>query len=72
VDPYYRPRAAALLAHAYAMGHRIPEARAQLAYARAHEHDVDSVDLAAAAELIGDRPGRATAGHSRLHVTLYT
>jgi DNA-binding winged helix-turn-helix (wHTH) protein/Tfp pilus assembly protein PilF len=36
VDAYYRPQAAALLARAYALGHRLPEAREQLAFARAH------------------------------------
>ena len=49
-----RAEAAALLAHAYAMAHRMPEARAQLAYARAHARDVQPADLALAAESTGD------------------
>jgi DNA-binding winged helix-turn-helix (wHTH) protein/Tfp pilus assembly protein PilF len=36
VSQYYRASAATLLAHAYTLVHRIPEARAQLDYARAH------------------------------------
>jgi DNA-binding winged helix-turn-helix (wHTH) protein/tetratricopeptide (TPR) repeat protein len=64
VDRFYRPEAAALLAHAYALAHRTPEARAQFDYARAHARDVDPTDLAAAAQAIGGslgtarRPGR--------------
>jgi DNA-binding winged helix-turn-helix (wHTH) protein/Tfp pilus assembly protein PilF len=55
VDPYYRPEAALLLAQAYALGHRMSEARAQLIYARAHASDVDGIDLVAAAAAVGDR-----------------
>lgn len=35
-DPYARAQAAALLAQAYALAGRMPQARAELAYARAH------------------------------------
>ena len=52
---YCRAEASALLAHAYANEHRIPEARAQLAYAMLHERDVKATDLAAAAAAVGDR-----------------
>jgi DNA-binding winged helix-turn-helix (wHTH) protein/Flp pilus assembly protein TadD len=54
-NPYYRPEAAALLARAYALEHRGPEALAQFAYARAHASDVDPKDLAAAAAAVGAR-----------------
>ncbi len=54
-SPYSRAEGAALLAHAYAMAHRYAEARAQLAYARAHARDVDPADLVAAAAAVGDR-----------------
>jgi DNA-binding winged helix-turn-helix (wHTH) protein/Tfp pilus assembly protein PilF len=70
VDPFYRAEAAALLAHAYALGRRLPEAREQLTYARAHEGDVDPTDLAAAAQAVGTRAGPPAAGHS-LRLTLY-
>lgn len=73
VNQYYRPEAAALLAHAYALGRRRPEARAQLVYARAHARDVDPIDLAAAAAALGDPTGAATGtreGHAR-HATAY-
>jgi DNA-binding winged helix-turn-helix (wHTH) protein/tetratricopeptide (TPR) repeat protein len=74
VNEYYRPEAAALLAHAYALGHRGPEARAQLVYARAHASEVDPLDLAAAAAALGDPraagSGRRPAGHTR-HVATY-
>ncbi len=46
---------AALLAHAYAKQHRIPAARAQLAFAMQHAGDVKAMDLAAAAAAVGDR-----------------
>jgi DNA-binding winged helix-turn-helix (wHTH) protein/Flp pilus assembly protein TadD len=46
---------AALLAHVYAKEHRMPAARAQLAFAMLHERDVEPTDLAAAAAAIGDR-----------------
>jgi len=68
VGPYYRPSAAALLARAYALAHRMPEARAQLAYARAHASEVDPMDLAAAAAAVRD-PSRGNdprrGGHDR-------
>ncbi len=54
-DQYHRAEGAALLAHAYAIAHRYPEARAELAYARAHARDVDPADLALAAAALGDR-----------------
>ncbi len=63
VDAYYRPQAAALLARAYALGHRLPAARAQLAFARAHARELSPVDLAAAATALGDR--RAALGVPR-------
>jgi DNA-binding winged helix-turn-helix (wHTH) protein/Flp pilus assembly protein TadD len=46
---------AALLAHAYAKEHRMPEARAQLAFAMQHASEVEPTDLAAAAAAVGDR-----------------
>ncbi len=52
---YTHAAGAALLAHAYAIAHRYPEARAELAYARAHSRDVDPADLAVAAAALGDR-----------------
>ena len=66
-DPYYRPEAAALLARAYALDHRGPEALAQFAYARAHASDVDPKDLAAAASALGVRGGGSAAGAVRPH-----
>jgi DNA-binding winged helix-turn-helix (wHTH) protein/Tfp pilus assembly protein PilF len=50
-----RAEAAALLAHTEALQRRLVQARADLAYARAHASDVDPEDLAAAAAAIGDR-----------------
>ena len=55
VDPYNRPEAAALLSEAYALGHRMREARTQLAYARASANAVDRTDLLVAAAAVGDR-----------------
>jgi tetratricopeptide (TPR) repeat protein len=55
VNAFYRPEAAALLARAYALAHRAPEARQQFDYARAHSNDVDPRDLEAAAAAVGDR-----------------
>lgn len=52
---YCPAKAAALLAHAYAKQHRMPEARAQLAFAMLHPRDVEPMDLAAAAAAVGDR-----------------
>jgi DNA-binding winged helix-turn-helix (wHTH) protein/Tfp pilus assembly protein PilF len=70
VGAYYRPQAAALLAHAYALGGHMPEARAELAYARALASNVDPFDLAAAATVVGggsaQLPERRTA-----HATMY-
>ncbi len=54
-DQYHRAEGAALLAHAYATAHRYSEARAELAYARAHARDVFPADLALAAAALGDR-----------------
>ncbi len=51
----YRAEAAALLAEVYAKSNRMPEARAQLAYARAHAKDVDPGDLAIALAAVGQR-----------------
>ena len=50
-----RGEAAALLAHAFALAHRMDEARAQLAYARSHARRVEPMDLAAAAAAVGER-----------------
>ena len=55
VNGEQRAEAAALLAHVYAMSHRMDEARTQLAYARAHARDVNPADLALAAASTGDR-----------------
>ncbi len=51
----HRAEASALMAHAYAMSHRMDQARTQLAYARAHARDVNPADLALAAASTGDR-----------------
>jgi DNA-binding winged helix-turn-helix (wHTH) protein/Flp pilus assembly protein TadD len=67
VDAYYRPEAAALLARAYALGHRLPEARAQLAFARAHQRELYPTDLAAAVAAVGDRRGALDALRLRGH-----
>ncbi len=56
VNRYYRPQAAVLLARAYALDHRGAQARAELAYARAHASEIDPEDLAAAAAVVAD-PG---------------
>jgi DNA-binding winged helix-turn-helix (wHTH) protein/Tfp pilus assembly protein PilF len=72
VAPYYRPEAAALLAHAYALEHQTSLARAQLAYARAHANAVDPSDLDAAAAALGERLGdnrKQREGHAHLGVT---
>lgn len=53
--PTCRPEAAALLAHTYALEHRLAQARGELAFARSHSKDVDPTDLAAAAAAVGDR-----------------
>ncbi len=50
-----RPEGSALLAHAYAVEHHLPQARAELAFAMEHASSVDPEDLAAAAVAIGDR-----------------
>jgi DNA-binding winged helix-turn-helix (wHTH) protein/Tfp pilus assembly protein PilF len=50
-----RAEASALLAHAYAIEHRLPLARAELAFAMQHASSVDPEDLAAAAAAAGDR-----------------
>lgn len=52
---YCPAESAALLAHAYAKQHRMPAARAQLAFAMQHARDVEPTDLAAAAAAVGDR-----------------
>jgi DNA-binding winged helix-turn-helix (wHTH) protein/tetratricopeptide (TPR) repeat protein len=46
---------AALLAHAYAQQHKMPAARAELAFAMQHARNVEPKDLAAAAAAVGDR-----------------
>lgn len=50
-----RAEGAALLAHAYALDHRMNEARAELAYAKAHARDVDPGDYALALAATGDK-----------------
>ncbi len=55
IDDYYRPEGAALLAKAYALNHRMREAREQLVYARGHVGRVYPDDLAAAAAAVGER-----------------
>jgi DNA-binding winged helix-turn-helix (wHTH) protein/tetratricopeptide (TPR) repeat protein len=67
--PYYRPVAAALLARAYAHGHRGAEARAQLDYAQAHARDVDPIELSAAAAAVGVRSAQPK-GHPT-HAPMY-
>ncbi|MGB6985888.1 MAG: tetratricopeptide repeat protein [Candidatus Aquilonibacter sp.] len=52
---YCPAESSALLAHAFAMQHRLPAARAQLAFAMQHASDVKPTDLAAAAAAVGDR-----------------
>jgi DNA-binding winged helix-turn-helix (wHTH) protein len=52
---YCPAESAALLAHAYAMQHHLPAARAELAFAMLHARDVEPKDLAAAAAAVGDR-----------------
>jgi len=54
VDAYYRPEAAALLARADKLAHRMTEARAAYEFARAHAWSVNNVDLAATARAMGD------------------
>jgi DNA-binding winged helix-turn-helix (wHTH) protein/predicted Zn-dependent protease len=50
-----RPEASALLAEAYAKANRFPEAREQIAYAKAHASEVDPGDLAIALATVGRR-----------------
>lgn len=50
-----QPEAAALLAHAYALDHRMAEARVELAFASAHAERVDTTDLIAAEAVAGER-----------------
>lgn len=68
VDAYYRPEAAALLSRAYVLERRVPEARAEFAYALAHADATNLADLEAAAIALGDRKSaadilRRTHGH---------
>jgi len=69
VGPYYRPQAAALLARAYALGHRVAEARAELAFARAHAAEIDPLDLAAASAALAGRGAGAWPTARRTHHT---
>jgi DNA-binding winged helix-turn-helix (wHTH) protein/Flp pilus assembly protein TadD len=62
----YRAEAAALLAEIYAKSNRMAEARAQLAYARAHSENVDPGDLAIALAAAGQR-GLALSWLRRMH-----
>ncbi len=50
-----RAESAALLAHAYALDHRMAEARVELGYARAHAAEVMTTDLIAAEAAVGER-----------------
>jgi len=70
IDLFYRPEAAALLAGAYAELHRMPEARFQYSYARAHAKEVDPADLAAAALAVGANPRPQTNGRAH-HAATY-
>lgn len=64
-----RAEASALLAHTYALQHRLPQARAAFAYAMLRSHDVDPTDLAAAAAAVGDRSAAfALLRHLRGHM----
>jgi DNA-binding winged helix-turn-helix (wHTH) protein/Flp pilus assembly protein TadD len=54
-NPHTRAEGAALLAEVYAKSNRMAQARAQLAYARAHVKDVDPGDLAIALAAVGQR-----------------
>jgi len=68
VDAFYRPEAAALLSRAYVLVRRVPEARAEFAYALAHADATNLADLEAAAIALGDRKSaanilRRTRGH---------
>ncbi len=54
-DPHARPEASALLAEVLAKSNRMTEARAKLAYARAHARYVDPGDLAIAMAAVGQR-----------------
>jgi DNA-binding winged helix-turn-helix (wHTH) protein/Tfp pilus assembly protein PilF len=54
VNAYYAPEAAAMLARVDRLAHRMAEARAAYAYARAHAMSVDNVDLAVTARAMGD------------------
>jgi DNA-binding winged helix-turn-helix (wHTH) protein/tetratricopeptide (TPR) repeat protein len=66
---YYRPEAAALLAHAYALAHRLREARSALQFARAHATAVDPADLQAAAAAVAG--GTARLPDRRRHTSSY-
>jgi len=50
-----QPEAAALLAHAFALEHRMAQARKELAIANASAKDVDPADLVAAEAAVGER-----------------
>lgn len=50
-----RARAAAYLAHTYALEHRTADAKRELAYAMAHAKDIDPIDLAIAIAASGSR-----------------
>ena len=54
-SPATRAEGAALLAHVYALEHRMDDARAELAYAKAHHMDVDQGDYALALAAAGEK-----------------
>jgi tetratricopeptide (TPR) repeat protein len=54
-NSYFRPEGAALLARAYALDRRMPQARAQFDFASKYVRQVNPVDLLAAAAAIGNR-----------------
>ncbi len=54
-DKEHQAEGAALLAHAYALDHRMNEARAEMAFVKAHSKDVDPADYALALAAMGER-----------------
>ena len=54
-DQYHAAEGAALLAHVYALNHRMNEAHAEMAYVKAHSKDVEPGDYALALAATGER-----------------
>ena len=67
-SPYHRAEAAALLAKAFALQHRIGEAHAQYAYAIANAMSADPSDLGDAAAAIGDKAAAQRLRHASMHM----